>query len=318
MNEEIKIIVGLEDSSIRIDKLVSTLYDNMSRSYIQGLIKSGSLLVNRKEVKPSYLTRENDEVLINVLEARPLEISAEDISLDIIYEDEHIIIVNKPKGMVVHPAAGHYTGTLVNALMHHCRDSLSDINGVLRPGIVHRIDMNTTGSLIVCKNNQAHGSIAEQLKGHSIQRKYIGIVSGQPAKAEGDIDYPIGRDKNNRLKMAVDGNGKQAFTHYRVLERLDKASLMEFTLKTGRTHQIRVHMSSIGHPLLGDSLYGEKKYSHITTEQCLHAYMLGLVHPASRKYMEFFAQIPEYMMKLHKNLGGSLSLYDLNINNNNE
>ena len=317
MIQKTKIIIANEETNIRIDKFIKNLCLDISRNYIQTIIKDGKVSVNGKSVKPSYLTRENDEITIEAIEAKPLKIEKENIALDILFEDESVLIVNKPKGMVVHPAAGHYNGTLVNALMYHCEDSLSDINGVLRPGIVHRIDKNTTGALIVCKNNKAHNVISEQLKNHSINRRYIGLVKGNVKNQEGKIEAAIGRDKNNRLRMAVDKiNGKNAVTHYKVLEYLNGATLMEFKLETGRTHQIRVHMSSIGHSLLGDSLYGETKFTNFTKEQCLHAKMIGFIHPVTIVYMEFHAKTPLYMIDLHRKLGGKLDLDLLNGDGN--
>lgn len=317
MVQKTKIIISNEEANIRIDKLIRNLCPDISRNYIQTIIKDGKVSVNGKLVKPSYSTKENDEIIIETIEAKPLEIEKENIPLDILFEDESILIVNKPKGMVVHPAAGHYSGTLVNALMYHCETSLSDINGILRPGIVHRIDKNTTGALIVCKNNKAHHFISEQLKNHSINRRYIGIVKGNVKNQEGKIEAAIGRDRNNRLRMAIDEvNGKNAVTHYKVLEYLDGATLMEFRLETGRTHQIRVHMSSIGHSLLGDSLYGEMKFTNLTKEQCLHAERIGFIHPETMDYMEFHAKTPLYMIDLHRKLGGNLDLNLLNGDRN--
>lgn len=312
MVRKTKIIISTDEANIRIDKLIKDLCEDISRSYIQSIIKAGKVTVNKKTIKPSYLTRENDEVILEEISAKPLEIAKENIELDILFEDDSVLIVNKPKGMVVHPAAGHYTGTLVNAVMYHCESSLSDINGILRPGIVHRIDKNTTGALIVCKSNKAHSFISEQLKAHNIKRKYLGLVKGHPSRGKGLIDAPIGRDRKNRLRMAVDHvNGKSAVTEYRVLEYLDGASLMEFRLKTGRTHQIRVHMSSIGHSLLGDSLYGETKYTAVTKEQSLHAQMIGFVHPVTMEYLEFYAELPGYFINLYHRLGGKKDIKDL-------
>ena len=228
----------------------------------------------------------------------------EDIPLDIRYEDEDVLIINKPKGMVVHPAAGHAQGTLVNAVMHHCGSELSSINGVMRPGIVHRIDMNTTGLLVVCKNDQAHKSLAEQLKVHSITRRYVAIVIGNVKEDDGTIDAPLGRSKKDRKKQAIDElNGRPAITHYHVLERFGSAyTLVQCTLETGRTHQIRVHMASIGHPLLGDDVYGSKKCPFDLEGQCLHAQVLGFVHPRTGEYVEFQAEYPAYFDELIKKL----------------
>lgn len=309
MMQRTKIIISADESNIRIDRLLKDLFDDLSRSYIQKIIKEGLVSVNQQTIKPSYLTKEHDEVIVEEIISKPLEIKKENIPLDILFEDEDILVVNKPKGMVVHPAPGHYSGTLVNAVMYHCEDSLSDINGILRPGIVHRIDKNTSGALIVCKSNTAHQAISEQLKQHSINRRYIGLVKGHLKSREGKVEAPIGRDKNNRLKMALDyQNGKYALTYYQVIEYLERSTLAEFRLQTGRTHQIRVHMSSIGHSLLGDSLYGETKFTSFTGEQSLHAGMIGFIHPVSMSYFEFYAPIPEYFINLHRKLGGTVDL----------
>ena len=228
-----------------------------------------------------------------------MQIQPENIPLDILYEDEDLLVVNKPKGMVVHPSAGHYTGTLVNAVMYHCKNSLSGINGEIRPGIVHRIDMDTTGSLIVCKNDESHLAIAEQIKIHSINRIYRGIVCGVVKEEEGTIHAPIGRHPIDRKKMAInEKNGKDAITHYKVLERFEKYTYMEFKLETGRTHQIRVHMASIGHPLLGDPLYSNGKSSYKLQGQTLHAMTIGFIHPKTGKYIEISAPLPEYFEKI--------------------
>ena len=238
-------------------------------------------------------------ITFEVPEAVEPEIVAEDIPLDIVYEDHDVILVNKPKGMVVHPAAGHYSGTLVNALMFHCKDDLSGINGVLRPGIVHRIDMDTTGVLIACKNDLAHNSNAEQLKEHSITRRYQAIVHGVLKQDEGTVDAPIGRHPQDRKKMCINQqNGKHAVTHYKVLKRFDKFTHIECRLETGRTHQIRVHMASLGHPLLGDAVYGPAKSPHKLQGQTLHAGILGFVHPRTGEYMEYSAPLPEYFERL--------------------
>jgi len=255
--------------------------------------------VGQKAVKPSYKVTEGDTISFEVPEAVELEIVPEDIPLDIVYEDHDVILVNKPKGMVVHPAAGHYSGTLVNALMFHCKDDLSGINGVLRPGIVHRIDMDTTGILIVCKNDLAHTSIAEQLKEHSITRRYQAIVHGVLKDDEGTIDAPVGRHPQDRKKMCINHqNGKHAVTHYRVLNRFKNFTHIECRLETGRTHQIRVHMASLNHPLLGDAVYGPAKCPYKLQGQTLHAGVLGFVHPRTGEYMEFEAPLPEYFQKL--------------------
>ena len=289
-----------DEACLRVDAYLANLDETHSRSFYSKLIKEGQLSVNSKVVtKPSFVLSEGDVVEIDIPEPKPLEVEAEDIPLDILYEDDDVIIVNKPKGMVVHPADGHANGTLVNALLFHCRDSLSGINGILRPGIVHRIDMNTTGSLIVCKNDIAHNKIAEQIKVHSINRIYLGIVHGNLKEDSGTINAPIARSKTDRKKMAIVEGGKEAITHYRVLERLNGYTFCEFKLETGRTHQIRVHMASLHHPLLGDEVYGPKKCPIKGLEgQTLHAWKIGFIHPTSGEYMEFEAPIPEYFQKL--------------------
>jgi len=294
-----EIFVTEELAGDRIDKFISEQCEELSRSYIQKLLKSGEVYVGQKAVKPSYKVTEGDTISFEVPEAVELEIVPEDIPLDIVYEDHDVILVNKPKGMVVHPAAGHYSGTLVNALMFHCKDDLSGINGVLRPGIVHRIDMDTTGILIVCKNDLAHTSIAEQLKEHSITRRYQAIVHGVLKDDEGTIDAPVGRHPQDRKKMCINHqNGKHAVTHYRVLNRFKNFTHIECRLETGRTHQIRVHMASLNHPLLGDAVYGPAKCPYKLQGQTLHAGVLGFVHPRTGEYMEFEAPLPEYFQKL--------------------
>ena len=281
-----QITEDLEDE--RIDRCVSMLIDSLSRSFIQKMIKEGRVSVNGKTVKSSYRVCAEDEVRFALPEAVEPDILPENIPLDILYEDADVIVVNKPKGMVVHPAAGHYTGTLVNALLYHCGKELSGINGVMRPGIVHRIDRNTTGSMIACKNDRAHNCIAAQLKEHSVTRRYHAICYGVLETDNGVIDKPIGRHPTDRKKMAVnEKNGKRAVTHYRVLKRYAKYTYIECELETGRTHQIRVHMASIGHPLLGDDVYavGKKALYHLEG-QCLHAKILGFRHPADGRYVE--------------------------------
>ncbi len=283
----------------RIDKCISMLIDSLSRSFIQKMIKEERVLVNDKPVKGSYRVKVDDDVAFELPESVEPDIEPENIPLHILYEDKDVIVVNKPKGMVVHPAAGHYRGTLVNALMYHCGKELSGINGVMRPGIVHRIDMDTTGSLIVCKNDKAHNFIAEQLKEHSINRKYHAICHGVLKEDEGTIDKPIGRHPQERKKMAVnERNGKSAITHYRVLQRFEGYSYIECSLETGRTHQIRVHMAYLGHPLLGDEVYANRKSSYKLQGQTLHAKTLGFIHPSSKEYMEIDAPLPEYFQHL--------------------
>lgn len=283
----------------RIDKYLSIFVDSFSRSYIQKLIENNDILVNEKSVKPSYKLKIDDKILVNVPENIVPNIEPEDIHLDILYEDNDVIVINKPKNMVVHPSAGHYTGTLVNALLFHCKENLSGINGVLRPGIVHRIDKNTTGSVIVCKNDKAHNSIAAALKEHSIIRKYHAIVHGIIAEDEGTIETLIGRNPNDRLKMAVVQNGgKNAVTHYKVLKRFANYTYVECVLKTGRTHQIRVHMAHINHPILGDDLYSNQKSPFKLEGQCLHAKILGFIQPTTKEQIMTDAPLPEYFEHL--------------------
>ncbi len=284
---------------IRIDKCLSELMTDYSRAYIQKLLDDGNITVNNKSVKSNYKLRAGDNVEISIPEPEELEILPENIPLDIVYEDNDILIVNKPKGMVVHPAPGHSTGTLVNAIMYHCKDSLSTINGVLRPGIVHRIDMDTTGLLMICKNDIAHRVMSDKFKVHDITRVYTAICYNHFADIEGTVDKPIARHKVDRKKMSIDPNGRRAVTHYRVVEELsNNFSLIECRLETGRTHQIRVHMASINHPLLGDEVYGPKNKPFKTEGQVLHAGVLGFEHPITGEYMEFKAELPEYFCKI--------------------
>lgn len=296
-------LVPEEFQGERIDKYLSEACCGLTRSYLQKLLKSQLVEVDGKAVKNSYRVSAGETVELEVPEAVEPEIEAEPIPLDILYEDKDIILINKPKGMVVHPAAGHYSQTLVNGLMYHCRGELSGINGVMRPGIVHRIDMDTTGVLIVCKNDFAHNSIAEQLKVHSITRKYYAIVHGVIGEDEGTVDAPVGRHPVDRKKMSINyKNGKHAVTHYRVLERFKQFTYVECQLETGRTHQIRVHMASLNHPLLGDSVYGPSKCPFKLQGQTLHAGVLGIIHPRTGEYMEFSAPLPEYFENLLEKL----------------
>ena len=290
----------IADSGLRIDKYLSSVNEQLSRSYIQKLLKSGLVLVDGKPVKASYQVDEGDVISLDIPEAVEPEIEPEDMDLDILYEDQDVILVNKPKGMVVHPAAGHYSHTLVNGLMHHCKDQLSGINGVMRPGIVHRIDMDTTGVIIACKNDMAHNYIAAQLKEHSITRRYQAIVHGVLKDDAGTVEGPIGRHPTDRKKMSINyNNGKSAVTHYKVLKRFRQYTHVECRLETGRTHQIRVHMASIEHPLLGDLVYGPGKCPIPGLQgQTLHAGVLGFIHPRTGEYMEFTAPLPEYFAKL--------------------
>ncbi|MCI8797105.1 MAG: RluA family pseudouridine synthase [Dorea sp.] len=284
----------------RIDRYLSEILEDKSRSYIQKLIKEQYILVNQKPVKASYRLLLGDRVEITLPEVKEPDIVPEDIPLDILYEDKDIIIVNKPKQMVVHPAPGHYSGTLVNALMYHCNHELSGINGTMRPGIVHRIDMDTTGSLAVCKNDASHQSLAQQLKEHTIYRIYVAVVHGRLRDDKGIVNAPIGRHPIERKKMSVNAkNGRQAVTHYKVLERFKDFTYIQCELETGRTHQIRVHMASIGHPLLGDVVYGPHKCPFSNLQgQTLHAKLLGFVHPKTGEYLEVEAPLPQYFTEL--------------------
>lgn len=289
----------LEDE--RIDKCLAALIDSLSRSFIQKMIKEEEIRVNGAAVKGSYRVKAEDVVEFTLPKAVEPDIEPENIPLDILYEDKDVIVVNKPKGMVVHPAAGHYSGTLVNALMYHCGNELSGINGVMRPGIVHRIDKDTTGSVIVCKNDAAHSCIARQLKEHSVTRRYVALCYGVLKEDELTIDKPVGRHPSERKKMAVnEKNGKRAVTHVRVLKRFREYTYIECKLETGRTHQIRVHMASIGHPLLGDEVYSGRKAPFRLQGQTLHAKILGFRHPATGEYIETEAPLPEYFEHLLK------------------
>lgn len=290
-------------SGERIDKFLCANLDGLSRSYIQKLLKDGNITVGGQKVKANYKLSASDEITVLIPQPETLDILPEDIPLDILYEDDDILIVNKPKGMVVHPSPGHYSHTLVNAIMYHCKGNLSGINGVIRPGIVHRIDMNTTGSLLICKNDNAHQIMADQLKEHAITRKYHAIVHGNLKEDEGTINAPIGRHPVDRKKMSTKApNGRHAVTHYRVLERFGNYTYIECRLETGRTHQIRVHMSSIGHPILGDEVYGPAKCPFKLQGQTLHAKILGICHPSTGEYMEFDAPLPEYFLSLLERL----------------
>lgn len=287
----------------RLDKFLNFMLEDLSRTYIQKLLKEQLVFVNDKVEKANYQIREHDLISIQVPAAIEPNINPENIPLDVLYEDEDVIVVNKPKGMVVHPAPGHYSETLVNALMYHCRGQLSGINGVMRPGIVHRIDKDTTGSIIACKNDFSHNAIAEQLKEHQINRKYLAIVHGHLKEQEGTINAPIGRSSKDRKKMAVCPAGKPAITHYKVLQEFSDYSYIECTLETGRTHQIRVHMSSIQNPILGDLVYSARKadfnlHGYTFEGQTLHAYILGFKHPRTNEYIETIAPLPAYFNSL--------------------
>lgn len=294
--------VSPEQSEDRLDHFLTQQHPEQSRSYFQKQIKQGNITVNGKTVtKSGFLINAGDEIVTLIPALAETQIVAEDIPLDILYEDDDVLVVNKPKGMVVHPSAGHTSGTLVNAVMHHCADSLSGINGEIRPGIVHRIDMDTTGALIICKNDTAHVDIAEQIKQHTVTRRYRGIVCGVVKEDEGTIQGAIGRHPTQRKKMAInEKNGKPAVTHYKVLKRFARYTYMEFRLETGRTHQIRVHMASIGHPLLGDEVYGNPKNLAKSglQGQTLHAMIIGFIHPTTKEYMEFEAPLPPYFVNL--------------------
>ncbi|MDR2042922.1 MAG: RluA family pseudouridine synthase [Clostridium sp.] len=297
--KEFRFLITKELAKQRVDKCVSSVEESLSRSYLQQLIEMNLVSVNGQSVKSSYQVKAGDEVCFVLPEPASMEVCPEEIPLDILYEDSDVIVVNKPKGMVVHPAAGHLSHTLVNALLYHCGKELSGINGVLRPGIVHRIDRDTTGSLIVCKNDFSHHEIAKQLKKHTVTRRYHAICQGILEEDEGTIRRSIGRHPTERIKMAVnEKNGKDAVTHFKVLQRFPACTYIECVLETGRTHQIRVHMASIGHPLLGDVLYSGGKPPMKLRGQTLHAKTLGFHHPRTGEYMELDAPLPEYFLHL--------------------
>ena len=298
--ETLEFIVDTDHNGIRIDKYLSTVQSEFTRSYIQKLIENHKILMEEKPVKANLKVKTGATVKILVPALKDLKIAAEDLPLDVIYEDKDIIIINKQKGLVVHPAAGHPSGTLVNALLFHCKGELSGINGVMRPGIVHRIDRDTTGILVICKNDKSHQFIAEQLKVHSITRKYQAIVYHTFKTDSGRVEAPIGRDPKDRKKMAVNPrNGKAAATNYKVIENLNhQCAYVECSLETGRTHQIRVHMASIHHPLLGDTVYGPGKDPYHLEGQALHAGVLGFIHPTTKEYVEFQAPLPDYFTEL--------------------
>ena len=283
----------------RIDKYLAVELSDYSRSFLQKQLKEGNVTIGEKAVKSSYQLSEEEEITVLIPDNKEPDIEPENIPLSILYEDEQLLVVDKPKGMVVHPSAGHYSGTLVNALLYHCKGNLSGINGVLRPGIVHRIDKDTTGVLVICKNDRAHRAIAEQLSVHSITRAYYAIVYNNIKEDEGTVDAPIGRMDADRKKMGINHkNGRHAVTHYRVLERFGKYTYIECRLETGRTHQIRVHMASIGHPLLGDTVYGPSKDPFKLEGQALHAKLLGFIHPSTGQYVEFESPLPPYFTAL--------------------
>jgi len=288
-----------ETGGMRVDAWLAEKLPEYSRTYLKKLVEDGKAVVNGREVKTSFKLKQGDKVSVEIPPPKKLEVAAEKIDIEILYEDDDIVVVNKPKGMVVHPAAGNYTGTMVNALLEKCGSSLSDINGVIRPGIVHRIDKDTSGVLVVAKNNASHEKLSQLFKKHDIKRMYIALVDGVIKEDEGIVDAPIGRHPTNRKKMSVNTkNGRKAVTRFKVKERYSKATLVELTLETGRTHQIRVHMSHIGHPVIGDPVYGSKKNKFDLEGQALHARLLGFVHPSTGQYVEFEADPPEYFKKL--------------------
>jgi len=294
-------IVNEKDSGVRIDKYLAEVFVDKSRSFIQGLIEKDSIKVNNKTPKSNYKLRSLDEIEVTFNEPEVLKVEAEEIPINTLYEDKDIVVVNKTQGMVVHPAPGNYNGTLVNALLFHCKD-LSSINGIIRPGIVHRIDKDTSGVLVVAKNDEAHNKLSEQLKDHSMKREYYALVEGRLKNDKGIIDKPLARNKKDRLKMGIVEGGKRAVTHYEVLERFNGYTLIKCILETGRTHQIRVHMASIGFPLVGDPLYGFKKQRFKLKGQMLHAKTLGFVHPSKNEYMEFTTELPEYFQEIIEKL----------------
>ena len=287
-------IVDLNESGKRLDSYIATIDENITRTHAQKLIEDGNILVNGKKAKVSYKTQENDKILVEIPEPKQIELKAQDIPIEIIYEDNDIIVVNKPKGMVVHPANGNPDGTLVNAIMAICKDSLSGIGGEIRPGIVHRIDKDTSGLLIVAKNDNAHVKMSEQIKNHEVKKTYIALVRGVFKENEATIDMPIGRSTSDRKKMAVNKNGKNAITHIKVLKRFDKYTLLQVNIETGRTHQIRVHLSHIGYPIVGDYTYSNGKNEFDVIGQCLHAQKLEFKHPITQKDMCLEAELPQY------------------------
>lgn len=291
--ENRKFLITEENKSKRLDTFLTENFDGKSRSFIQGLIEKEEVLVNSNIKKSNYKLRIGDEVQVNIPDPTHVNIEPEDIPIDIIYEDSDVIVVNKPQGMVVHPAPGNYEGTLVNALLNHCSD-LSGINGVARPGIVHRIDKDTSGILVVAKNDNAHNKLSEQFKEHSITRVYLALVEGIIKEDEGTIDAPLARHPKERIKIAIVPSGRRAVTHYKVIKRFKEHTLVQCKLETGRTHQIRVHMCHIGHPLVGDPVYGYKKQKFNLEGQMLYAQKLGFIHPKTNEYIEFQCDIPSY------------------------
>lgn len=300
--EILNYIINEDQEGQRIDKYLSINIEGKSRSFIQGLIDEKKVMANDKIIKSNYKLKNKDLITVEMPDPVELNVEPEKMDLDIVYEDEDVIVVNKAKGVVVHPAPGNYIGTLVNGILYHCSD-LSGINGVIRPGIVHRIDKDTSGILVIAKNDEAHNKLAIQFKDHSIKREYYALVEGKFSNTNGTIDKPLGRDKKERIKMAINEEGKRAVTHYEVLEQYDKGvSLVKCTLETGRTHQIRVHMASIGHPLVGDLVYGHNKQKIKIEGQALHAKTLGFIHPSTREYMEFNSELPDYFNDILREL----------------
>ena len=300
---KLELIAAPDDAGVRIDRYISDHIEGISRSAVTKLIEDGKVTVGEKPVKKNYKTAQGDRICVMLDEPKPVDILPEEIPLDIVYEDGHLLVVNKPKGMVVHPAPGHESGTLVNALMYHCGDDLSGINGELRPGIVHRIDKNTSGLLAVAKSDIAHAGLSEQIKEHSFTREYLAICYGNIKEDERTVDAPIGRHKVDRKRMCVTQlNSRSAVTHIKVLERYTGFTYILCRLETGRTHQIRVHMAYIGHPIAGDDVYGPSKVITELHGQCLHAYKLGFIHPVTGEYLEFTADPPESFVRFRDKL----------------
>ncbi len=300
--KEFKFKIEEPNVNERIDTFLSTNIENFTRNNIQKNITEGNVTVNNKTVKSNYKLRLNDEIVFITEEPVELEVTKTEMELNVVYEDDYVIVINKEQGVVVHPAPGHYEDTLVNGLMHHCEGNLSGINGVMRPGIVHRIDKDTSGVIVIAKNDIAHNDLAKQFFDHSITRKYYAIVCGNVKEETGTIDKPIARAKQDRKKMAIDPDGRRAVTHFKVIERFGKFTLIEAQLETGRTHQIRVHLASIGHPLLGDTVYNKSKITYKLDGQALHAKVLGFVHPKTKEYMEFETELPEYFINVVKKM----------------
>lgn len=300
--EKEKLIVNLENAGVRLDAYVADNINNLSRTMVKKLIEEGNISVNGKIQKVSYKVQENDEINVNVPEAKQLDLKAQDIPVEVVYEDKDIIVVNKPKGLVVHPANGNWDGTLVNAIMAICKDSLSGIGGEIRPGIVHRLDKDTSGLLIIAKNDEAHLNMSNQIKERQVKKIYYALVRGVVSENEATINMPIGRSTKDRKKMAVDKNGKEAITHFRVLERFNKYTLLEVKIDTGRTHQIRVHLSEIGHPVVGDEVYSNGKNEFGVKGQLLHAKSLDFKHPVTGKAMHLESELPEEFLNVLKQL----------------